>query len=134
MVQKVKSACNVGEPGSTSGSGRSPGEGDGNQLLYFLPGGSHGQRSLAGYSPWGHTESDPTEATSLHFTSSLIKSHLYMFVSVFITQRDGSKKNLCYHLSQSVLPTVSSKSFIVSGLTFRYLICFECIFLCVVLG
>ena len=27
----------------------------------FLPGGSHGQRSLAGYSPWGHKESDTTE-------------------------------------------------------------------------
>ena len=69
MVQKVKSAGNAGEPGSVSGSGRSPGEGDGNQLLYFLPGGSHGQRSLAGYSSWGHTESEPAEATSLHFTS-----------------------------------------------------------------
>ena len=29
----------------------------------FLPGESHGQRSLAGYSPWGHKESDMTEAT-----------------------------------------------------------------------
>ena len=28
----------------------------------FLPGESHGQRSLAGYSPWGHTELDMTEA------------------------------------------------------------------------
>ena len=27
----------------------------------FLPGESHGQRSLAGYSPWGHTEPDTTE-------------------------------------------------------------------------
>ena len=27
-----------------------------------LPGESHGQRSLAGYSPWGHKESDTTEA------------------------------------------------------------------------
>ena len=27
----------------------------------FLPGKSHGQRSLAGYSPWGHQESDTTE-------------------------------------------------------------------------
>ena len=26
----------------------------------FLPGESHGQRSLAGYSPWGHKESDAT--------------------------------------------------------------------------
>jgi len=24
----------------------------------FLPGESHGQRSLVGYSPWGHIESD----------------------------------------------------------------------------
>ena len=29
----------------------------------FLPGESHGQRSLAGYSPWDHKESDMTEAT-----------------------------------------------------------------------
>ena len=28
----------------------------------FLPGKSHGQRSLAGYSPWGRTESDKAEA------------------------------------------------------------------------
>ena len=30
----------------------------------FLPGESHGQMSLAGYSPWGLEESDMTEATS----------------------------------------------------------------------
>ena len=29
----------------------------------FLPGESHGQRSLVGYSPWGHKELDTTEAT-----------------------------------------------------------------------
>jgi len=29
----------------------------------FLPGKSHGQRNLAGYSPKGHKESDRTEAT-----------------------------------------------------------------------
>ena len=29
----------------------------------FLPGESRGQKSLAGYSPWGHKESDMTEAT-----------------------------------------------------------------------
>ena len=29
----------------------------------FLPGESHGQRSLAGYSPQGYTESNTTEAT-----------------------------------------------------------------------
>ena len=30
----------------------------------FLPGESHGQRSLAGYSPWGGKKSDITEGTS----------------------------------------------------------------------
>ena len=29
----------------------------------FLPGKSHEQRSLVGYSPWGHRELDLTEAT-----------------------------------------------------------------------
>ena len=29
----------------------------------FLPGKFHGQRNLAGYSPWGHKESDMTERT-----------------------------------------------------------------------
>ena len=29
----------------------------------LLPGESGGQRSLAGYSPWGHRESDTTEIT-----------------------------------------------------------------------
>ena len=36
----------------------------------FLPGESHGQRSLAGYSPWGHKEADTTEW--LHFPFLLI--------------------------------------------------------------
>ena len=31
----------------------------------FLPGESHGQRSLAGYSPWGRKESDTTEWLTL---------------------------------------------------------------------
>ena len=40
----------------------------------FLPGESHGQRSLVGYSPWGHqeSESDMTEVTK--------HTHLYVFV------------------------------------------------------
>ena len=29
----------------------------------FLPGEPHGQKSLVGYSPWGHKELDTTEAT-----------------------------------------------------------------------
>ena len=36
------------------GLGRSPGEGNANCLQLFLPGKSHGQQSLVGYSPWAH--------------------------------------------------------------------------------
>ena len=36
----------------------------------LLPGKSHGWRSLVGYSPWGHEESDTTER--LHFTSQIL--------------------------------------------------------------
>ena len=55
---------NAGDSGSIHGSGKSPGEGNGN-LLQFLPGELHGQRSLAGYSPLGHKESDMTELLAL---------------------------------------------------------------------
>ena len=34
----------------------------------FLPGEPHGQRNLAGFSPWGHKESDTTEQLTLHYT------------------------------------------------------------------
>ena len=32
----------------------------------FFPGESHGQRSLVGYNPWGHKDSDMTEYTHRH--------------------------------------------------------------------
>jgi len=51
----------VGDPGSIPGSGGSLGKGNGNLTPVFLPGKSHGQRSLVGYSPWGHKESNTTE-------------------------------------------------------------------------
>ena len=37
----------------------------------FLPGESHGQRILAGYSLWGHRESDMTEQLSAHTSGSV---------------------------------------------------------------
>ena len=36
----------------------------------FLPGEFHGQRSLVGYSPWGHRESDMTEQLTSWFSGS----------------------------------------------------------------
>jgi len=41
----------------------------------FLPGKSHGQRSLVGYSPWGRKESDTAER--LHFSMHYLLSQVY---------------------------------------------------------
>ena len=50
--------------GSIPGSERFPQRRTWQPTPVFLPGESHGQRSsLASYSPWGHKESDGTEAT-----------------------------------------------------------------------
>ena len=60
---KKKNPANAGDArdtGSIPGSGRSLEEGTPTHPV-FLPGGSHGQRTLWGYSPWGHTESDRAE-------------------------------------------------------------------------
>ena len=59
---------------------------------------------------------------------SLIRSHLFIFVFIFITLRGGSKKILLRFMSESVLSMLSSKNFIVSGFTFRSLIHLEFIF------
>ena len=56
-----ESAFNVGDLGSIPGSGRCPGEGNGYPTPVFLPGESPVQRTLVGYSPWDHKESDSTE-------------------------------------------------------------------------
>ena len=62
LLAMQETACIVGDPHSIPGSGRSPEEGNSNQLQDSLPGKSHGQRILAGYSS-GHKELDTTEAT-----------------------------------------------------------------------
>ena len=56
-----ESACNARDPCSMPGLGRSPGEGNGLTIPVFLPGESHGQSSLAVYSPWGRKVVDITE-------------------------------------------------------------------------
>ena len=49
-----ESACNAGDPGSIPGLGRFPWRRKWQPTPVFLPGESHGQRSLAGCSPGDH--------------------------------------------------------------------------------
>ena len=60
------SASNAGDLGLIPGSGRSPGEGKWQPTPVFLPGESHGRRSLVGYSPRGRKESDTTKRLHFH--------------------------------------------------------------------
>ena len=64
-----ESTCNAGDLGSISGLGRSPGEGNSYPLQYSCLKNPHGQRSLAGYSPWGRKESDTTERLSTAYST-----------------------------------------------------------------
>ena len=64
--------ASAGDAGSIPGSGRSPGEGNGYPLQVFLPGESHGQRSLVDYSPWGCRESERTERLKNNNNSNLV--------------------------------------------------------------
>ena len=47
-----ESTCSAGDLASIPGSGRSPGEGNGNPLQYSCLENPHGQTSLVGYNPW----------------------------------------------------------------------------------
>ena len=58
LKDPTTNAGDLRDAGSILGSGRSPGNANGQPTPVFLPGEFHGQRSLAGYSPWGRKESD----------------------------------------------------------------------------
>ena len=63
------SAYSAGDPGSIPGSGRSSGEGNGNPLQYScLENPMDAWRSMVGYSPWGHKESDRLSDFTFTFT------------------------------------------------------------------
>ena len=64
LVSK-ESACSAGDPDSVPELRRSPGEGNGYPLQYSCLE-KHRQRSLAGYSPWGHKQLDMTERLTFH--------------------------------------------------------------------
>ena len=60
-LDSKESACNAGDPGSIPGQGQSPGEGNSYSEQFSCLENPDGQRSLVGYSPWGHKELDMIE-------------------------------------------------------------------------
>ena len=64
----------------------------------FLPGESYGQRSLAGYSPWGGKESDTTEATEhAHTEKERLRKQsrrLSLRKKEYIVRKDGQQHQM----------------------------------------
>ena len=88
-----ESTCNRGDLGSIPGLGRFPGGEHCNPLQYSSLENSHGQRSLAGYNPWGGKESDLTEWLSTH-------THKHTHTHTHIIK--GNLMNLVYQFKCSV--------------------------------
>ena len=63
MALVVKNSANAGDikrHGFNPWVGKIPWRSKWQLIPVFFPGKSHGQRSLEGYRPWGHKESDMT--------------------------------------------------------------------------
>ena len=76
------SACTAGDLGSIPGVGNIPWRRQWQPTPVFLPGESHGQRSLVGYSPRGCKELDTTEQLHFHFTFKHELNAFEMFTKV----------------------------------------------------
>ena len=66
VAQTVKNLLATQETQVRSLGWEDPWRGKWQATPVFLPEKSHGQRSLMGYSPWGHKDSDTTEQLKQH--------------------------------------------------------------------
>ena len=98
----------------------------------FLPGKSHGQRSLVGYSPWGHTELD-TMSNRAHQVTRHISRRTELWAYSLVTDLSLSNyhsrsKNVCIYKCSAgtshiipflynVLPPLTLSSFSLTSLT-----------------
>ena len=93
--------CNVGDLGSIPGLGGSPGGGHDNPHHYSCLETPHGQRSLAGYSPWGCKELDITERLSTVYLKVVKRVTLtcsYHKKGMIIMRSDGGAKSYCVRI------------------------------------
>ena len=87
-----ESTCNAGDLGSIPVLRRSPGGGHGNSFQYSCLKNPHGQRSLMGYSPWGHKESNTTEWLSTAYLK-LTRCYMSGISGSSYKNRTATKKN-----------------------------------------
>ena len=81
----------------------------------FLPGKFHRQKSLAGYSPWGHKRLDATEQLTLHF-HTFHTSILYGSQSSFCLRFAQEREDPTWRLVSSMVLGMGSIIIIVISL------------------
>ena len=92
--ESTYNAGDAGDTGSIPGSGRFPWRRAWQPTLVFLPGESHGQRSLVGYGSQGHRESDKTEVTehaplTLHCRSTFMHQPGFTHWQKYMLNQEG---------------------------------------------
>ena len=104
----------MGDLGSIPGLGISSGGGHGNPLQYFCLENPHGQRSLAGYSTWGHKESDTTEQQSMwtwtgYFLSTyFVGKEFILFVVLFVFNHPKFLVYIRFHFLHCIVSVLTS--------------------------
>ena len=82
-----EASCKARDTGDVSlipESGRSPGGKKWQPTPVFLPGKFHGQRSLEGYTPGRHKESDTTEHMAYTDTDTYVYIYIHTYIHSFL--------------------------------------------------
>ena len=88
--RKIQKRIEIGNLGSIPGLGIFPWRREWQPTPVFLPGESHVQRSLVGYSPWGHKEQDIAELLSTR------EDHRQVITQIRVAQKTCNR----YYLSK----------------------------------
>ena len=99
-MQRSINAGNTGDVGPIPGLGRSLEE-EMQPTAVFLPGKFNGQRSLVGYRPWGHNESNMTEHAQTHYSRQkwneiVPLAEMWMDLEIFIQSEVSQKEKTKY--------------------------------------
>ena len=119
MAQWLRITCNVGDVGLIPGSGRSPGEGNGNPLKYSYLGNPMDRGAW-----WATVQGLQTARHDLVTKQQYSTVCLSLLLLSVLVVSNG-KNHYQIQWYEDFPPIFSSKSLIVSGLTFRVLIHFE---------
>ena len=105
VAQRVKNHLQCRRPGFDSWVGKIPWRREWQHTSVFLPGESHRQRTLGGYSPWGCKESDTIEQLTharAYYMRWPLHSKWRKFIHTFIQGYFRSLRNILSYLGEKL--------------------------------